>query len=234
MTLSTARIPPEREQPEQPGQPPLLPRSHADILAQVDALTALPREQSLLILGEVGSGKTALLTAALESAPPDTVLIHINPGDQRWPWSGFTAMLAAMGNPRLTDDYSMVKATPAPEAEEPPDEALTGSEPEPLTESDPVGTLSEGEPEGDGLTEEAPATPSAEEPTDATPSRSDSNEPAPPAADPAPPAPPAPAEPPADPAPVVEPEPSTMDATGADAAMTEEPPAAEPMVQNAA
>lgn len=61
------------------------------------------RESALLIIGDVGSGKTTLLEELSHAHPHASVMVRINYGEVTWPLSGASALLSAIGDPRVSE-----------------------------------------------------------------------------------------------------------------------------------
>ncbi|WP_349358024.1 LuxR family transcriptional regulator [Salinibacterium sp. G-O1] len=72
-------------------------------LDQIAHMSSSPHESALLVLGDVGVGKTRLLEAAEEESGIEAVLLRINPADAGWPLSGFFTVLAAINSSKVLD-----------------------------------------------------------------------------------------------------------------------------------
>ena len=78
-------------------------RCHADAREHIDELARRAHDGALLIMGEVGSGKSALLGEALERYGNAASLVRVNGGESHWPLSGVAALMAAVGDPRTAE-----------------------------------------------------------------------------------------------------------------------------------
>jgi len=78
-------------------------RCYAEARALVDTLTRNAHDGALLVLGDVGSGKSTVLTTTLEQYPDVVSLVRVNPGESGWPLSGISALVAGVGDPRAAE-----------------------------------------------------------------------------------------------------------------------------------
>lgn len=67
-------------------------RCHVEAHALIDALAQSVHDGALVILGDVGSGKSALLAAVWERFAETASLVRVNRGESGWPLSGVSAI----------------------------------------------------------------------------------------------------------------------------------------------
>jgi DNA-binding CsgD family transcriptional regulator len=75
-------------------------RCHADAEKLIDALARSAHDGALLVIGDVGSGKSTMLSAVLEQHPDTASIVRVNPGESGWPLSGISAIVAGVGDQR--------------------------------------------------------------------------------------------------------------------------------------
>ena len=73
------------------------------LLDSIEALSRNAHDSALLLVGEVGSGKSSLLAHAHDRDPDGTSLVRINPSEHGWKLSGVSAILAALGDSRASE-----------------------------------------------------------------------------------------------------------------------------------
>lgn len=78
-------------------------RCHAEAHALIDTLARSAHDGAIVIVGDVGSGKSALLAALRERYAESASLVRVNRGESGWPLSGVSAIVAAVGDARAAD-----------------------------------------------------------------------------------------------------------------------------------
>jgi DNA-binding NarL/FixJ family response regulator len=68
--------------------------------ASLVTLAGLPRESALVVVGEPGLGKTALLDQAAASASVPVLRVSVNGSEARWPMAGVSTLFTAFDDPR--------------------------------------------------------------------------------------------------------------------------------------
>ena len=74
--------------------------SHEQLLSAIGELSTSPHESALILIGDVGIGKSTLLEEAHRREPTSTSLVRINPGEASWPLSGVSAVVAGLHDPQ--------------------------------------------------------------------------------------------------------------------------------------
>jgi len=70
---------------------------------KIARISAAVHESSLVLVGDVGIGKTRLLEAVQAESTIEAVLLRINPAESHWPLSGFSAMLSSIDDSRAVE-----------------------------------------------------------------------------------------------------------------------------------
>ncbi|QEO09439.1 LuxR C-terminal-related transcriptional regulator [Protaetiibacter larvae] len=78
-------------------------RCHETVLEHIEELSRSAHDGALLLLGEVGSGKSSILAVAHERLPDTSSLVRINSTELGWPLSGVSALLSAIGDARVAE-----------------------------------------------------------------------------------------------------------------------------------
>ncbi|VXB12417.1 helix-turn-helix transcriptional regulator [Aeromicrobium sp. 9AM] len=79
--------------------------SPAEALTRVVALTQAPDESGLLLLGEHGIGKSHLLEQVHSAASINSVLMHVNRSERRFPLAGFRSLFAALSPEQALESH---------------------------------------------------------------------------------------------------------------------------------
>lgn len=72
-------------------------------LSIISRAMAAPRERSMLVVGEPGSGKSRLLEAVHDEAPLVSTIVVANPAEAEWPLSGFSSVIGSINDARAIE-----------------------------------------------------------------------------------------------------------------------------------
>ncbi|WP_167051688.1 LuxR family transcriptional regulator [Salinibacterium sp. ZJ77] len=76
-------------------------KSHEQLLEAVGDQSRNALESALLLIGDVGSGKSSLLEEARRRDPGRVATVRVNFGEATWPLSGASALLGSLGDARV-------------------------------------------------------------------------------------------------------------------------------------